>query len=194
MRAGCRRHVERLAAIADMERIPLVVVGDGPRRAELQRLLPHAFLRRDAQRRRLATAYATLDVSCTPDRTRLSARRCRRRWRRARRSSRRMRVDHLISLHRHWPKSSVPSAVVPLPIAPSRSRPAFVNYSPCRGLPARQRGGVRNSSPGQRQSTECWQRYARADRRYVWTPSSLAGSRAPASRLPRLARHKTTSP
>ncbi len=105
------------------------------------------------------------------------------------------RVDHVISLHRRWPKSSGPSAVVPLPIAPSRSPPAFVNHSPCRGLScARRRGGVQNSSPGQRQSTECWQRYTRADRRYVWTPSSPAGSRAPVSRLPRLARHKTISP
>lgn len=81
----------------------------------------------------------------------------------------------------------------PLPIAPNRSRPAFVSYSPCRGLPcARRRGGAQSSSPGQRRSTECWRHCARADGRYAWTPSSPAGS-GPASRLPRLARHKTAT-
>src|SRR5918997_618100 len=62
MCACCRRHVERLATIADMERIRLVVVGDGPRRAELQRLLPHAIFVGMLTGDALATAYATLDV------------------------------------------------------------------------------------------------------------------------------------
>lgn len=61
-RLSAEKHVERLAAVADMERIRLVVVGEGPRRAELQRLLPDAIFLGLLTGDVLATAYATLDV------------------------------------------------------------------------------------------------------------------------------------
>ena len=61
-RLAPEKDVERLAALADLDGVRLVVVGDGPTRARLERLLPGAaflgMLTGDA----LGAAYATLDV------------------------------------------------------------------------------------------------------------------------------------
>lgn len=61
-RLAPEKHVERLASLAPDESVQLVIVGDGPERAQLTRLMPHAIFTGELRGTDLATAYASLDV------------------------------------------------------------------------------------------------------------------------------------
>ena len=61
-RLAPEKHVERLAQIAGLPGTALVVVGDGPSRDRLERLLPQAHFLGYQQGPALARAYAALDV------------------------------------------------------------------------------------------------------------------------------------
>ncbi|NYJ75499.1 glycosyltransferase family 4 protein [Allobranchiibius huperziae] len=61
-RLAPEKEVHRLAEIADLPDVALVVVGDGPSRAKLERLLPRARFLGYRQGAELARAYAAFDV------------------------------------------------------------------------------------------------------------------------------------
>ncbi|MBO1755785.1 glycosyltransferase family 1 protein [Allobranchiibius sp. CTAmp26] len=61
-RLAPEKEVHRLAEIADLPDVELVVVGDGPSRPKLQRLLPRAHFLGYLQGAELARAYAAFDV------------------------------------------------------------------------------------------------------------------------------------
>ncbi|MGB0101360.1 MAG: glycosyltransferase family 1 protein [Nocardioides sp.] len=61
-RLAHEKQVHRLAALADIPGIQLVVVGEGPARVELERQLPGAVFTGLLRGDELATAFATLDV------------------------------------------------------------------------------------------------------------------------------------
>lgn len=65
-RLAPEKHVERLAAIAHDPAIQLVIVGDGPDRASLEKLMPSAIFTGQLGGDELAQAYASFDVFVHP--------------------------------------------------------------------------------------------------------------------------------
>lgn len=65
-RLAPEKHVERLAVIARRDDLRLVIVGDGVDRDELRAALPSAIFTGALYGRRLATAYASMDVFVHP--------------------------------------------------------------------------------------------------------------------------------
>lgn len=61
-RLAAEKHVERLAALAADPAVQLVIVGDGPERARLTKLMPGAVFTGELRGDALAQAYASLDV------------------------------------------------------------------------------------------------------------------------------------
>ncbi|AZG48150.1 GDP-mannose-dependent alpha-mannosyltransferase [Gordonia insulae] len=91
-RLAPEKHVERLASVADDPSVRLVIVGDGPERARLEALMPHAVFTGELRGAELARVYASLDVFVHAGSTRRSVRPSRRRWPAACRWSGRTRV------------------------------------------------------------------------------------------------------
>ncbi|GGK50322.1 glycosyltransferase family 4 protein [Nocardia camponoti] len=65
-RLAPEKHVERLAALAADSSIQLVIVGGGPERAKLAKLMPTAIFTGELGGTELATHYASLDVMVHP--------------------------------------------------------------------------------------------------------------------------------
>lgn len=65
-RLAPEKHVERLAALAGDPSIQLVVVGDGPERPRLARMMPDAVFTGELGGSELAAHYASLDVMVHP--------------------------------------------------------------------------------------------------------------------------------
>lgn len=61
-RLAAEKQVHLLAWLADLEGIEILVVGDGPERHRLQKLLPHATFTGALTGRALSQAYADLDI------------------------------------------------------------------------------------------------------------------------------------
>ena len=61
-RLAAEKQVRRLVELGDLPGVQLVVVGDGPERARLERLLPDAVFTGFLQGTALASAFASLDV------------------------------------------------------------------------------------------------------------------------------------
>ncbi|ATD69742.1 MULTISPECIES: glycosyltransferase family 4 protein [Gordonia] len=61
-RLAPEKHVERLAGLSGDPRVRLVIVGDGPERARLERLMPDAVFTGELRGDALARAYASFDV------------------------------------------------------------------------------------------------------------------------------------
>uniref|UniRef100_UPI003D918F6D glycosyltransferase family 4 protein n=1 Tax=Gordonia sp. B7-2 TaxID=3420932 RepID=UPI003D918F6D len=61
-RLAPEKHVERLASLAADPTVQLVIVGDGPERARLERLMPGAVFTGELRGVDLARAYASLDI------------------------------------------------------------------------------------------------------------------------------------
>lgn len=65
-RLAPEKHVERLAVLADDPTVQVVVVGDGPERERLSRLMPSAVFTGQLGGDDLARAYASLDIFVHP--------------------------------------------------------------------------------------------------------------------------------
>lgn len=65
-RLAPEKSVDALRVVADHPRIQLVIVGDGPQRAELERLLPKAIFTGMQSGERLGEALASMDVVVAP--------------------------------------------------------------------------------------------------------------------------------
>ncbi|MDQ1294964.1 MAG: phosphatidylinositol alpha 1,6-mannosyltransferase [Actinomycetota bacterium] len=61
-RLAAEKQIELLATVADLPKVRLVVVGDGPQKGALERLLPRALFLGQITGARLASVYASLDV------------------------------------------------------------------------------------------------------------------------------------
>lgn len=65
-RLAPEKKIEKLALLNDRSDIQMVVIGDGPERQRLGRVLPHAIFTGALQGRELGTAMASLDVLVAP--------------------------------------------------------------------------------------------------------------------------------